>query len=70
MPDNRSMAIVDIRTGTPNLWAYPLSGGGAKQVTHFTSGVIWNCHYSPDGKWIALARGSNLSDVVLFTTAR
>ncbi len=71
MPDNRSVAITDIRTGTPNLWSIPvLAGGLQKQLTHFTSGVIWDCHYSPDGKLIVMARGSNQSDVVLFTSSK
>jgi Tol biopolymer transport system component len=71
MPDNLSVAVVDIRTGTPNLWSIPVLGGGEqKQLTHFTSGVIWNVHYSHDGKLIALARGSNQSDVVLFSSAK
>jgi Tol biopolymer transport system component len=69
MPDNRSMAIADLRTGTPNLWAIPLSGGPQTQLTHFSSGVIWACAYSADGKLIALARGSRQSDPVLFTSA-
>jgi Tol biopolymer transport system component/predicted Ser/Thr protein kinase len=71
IPDNRSVAITDIRTGTPNLWSIPVLGGGPqKQLTHFTSGVIWDCHYSPDGKLIIMARGSNQSDVVLFTSSK
>jgi eukaryotic-like serine/threonine-protein kinase len=68
MPDNRGLALVDLRSGTPNLWTFPLLGGGAPhQLTHFTSGVIWNCKYSPDGKSLVLARGSRQSDAVLFT---
>jgi eukaryotic-like serine/threonine-protein kinase len=71
MPDNRSVAITDIRTGTPNLWSIPVLGGGPqKQLTHFTSGVIWDCHYSSDGKLIVMSRGSNQSDVVLFTSSK
>ena len=69
MPDNRSLALVDLRTGTPNLWAIPLFGGPQTQLTHFSSGVIWACAYSADGKLIALARGSRQSDAVLFTSA-
>ncbi len=68
--DNRSLAFVDLRSGAPNLWAGTIIGSGPdRQVTHFTSGVIWNCHFSPDGKKLALSRGSNLSDVVLFKSA-
>jgi DNA-binding winged helix-turn-helix (wHTH) protein/Tol biopolymer transport system component len=69
MPDNRSLALVDLRTGTPDLWAIPLFGGPQTQLTHFSSGVIWACAYSADGKLIALARGSRQSDAVLFTSA-
>jgi hypothetical protein len=63
------MAAADLRTGTPNLWAIPLSGGPQTQLTHFSSGVIWACAYSADGKLIALARGSRQIDAVLFTSA-
>jgi len=67
----RSVALLHIRTGTPNLWVWPLLGGGEpNQLTHFTSGVIWNCQYSADGKLIEMTRGSAQSDVVLFTTAK
>ncbi len=69
MPDNRTFAVVDLRTGTPNLWAVPLSGGPPTRLTHYSSGVIWACAYSPDGKLIAIARGSRQSDAVLFTGA-
>ena len=68
MPDNRSLALVDLRSGVPNLWSLPLFGGPQTQVTHFPSGVIWSCAYSADGKSIAFARGSRQSDAVLFTS--
>jgi len=79
MPDGRSVATVDIRSGTLNLWS-GLTGtcwcesgkptGPTKQLTHFTSGVIWDYGWSPDGKFIALARGTDQSDAVLFTSAK
>ncbi len=69
MPDNRSLALVDLRSGVPNLWSLPLFGGPQTQVTHFPSGVTWGCAYSADGQSIALARGSRQSDAVLFTSA-
>ncbi len=70
-PDNRSVASSDIRTGVPNLWAIPLFGGGPdKQLTHFPSGVIWTVDYSPDGKLIAIVRGADTSDAVLFTSPK
>jgi hypothetical protein len=69
MPDNRSMAITDLRSGAPNLWRLPLFGGQQTQLTHFSSGVIWYCAYSADGKFIAMARGTRQSDAVLFRSA-
>jgi serine/threonine protein kinase len=71
MPDNRSVAIADLRSGSPNLWSLPALGRGVeKQLTHFTSGSIFACNYSSDGKLLALARGSVQSDAVLFTAAK
>jgi serine/threonine protein kinase len=68
LPDNRSLAVSDLRSGYPNLWALTVLGSApAKQLTHFTSGAIWNITVSPDGKSVVLARGINQADVVLFT---
>jgi Tol biopolymer transport system component len=68
MPDNQSMALSDVRSGAPNLWVIPYTAHGTqKQITHFNSGLIWACGFSPDGKYFAVARGNVQSDVVLFT---
>ena len=68
MPDNRSVAYPDLRTGVANLWSQPALGAGPqKQLTHFTSGKIWGCAFSPDGKYVAVSHGSRESDAVLFT---
>jgi eukaryotic-like serine/threonine-protein kinase len=70
-PDNRSMALSDVRSGTPNIWLLPVIGNGPqRQLTHFTSGQVWAFHYARDGKSVAYARGNNQSDVVLFTSAK
>jgi serine/threonine protein kinase/roadblock/LC7 domain-containing protein len=70
-PDNRSMALSDVRSGTPNIWSLPVIGSGPqRQLTHFTSGQVWAFHYTHDGKSVAYARGNNQSDVVLFTSAK
>jgi serine/threonine protein kinase/Tol biopolymer transport system component len=70
-PDSRSVTFGDIRTGTSNLWSLPVIGNGEeKQLTHFSSGVIWNFAYSYDGKLIVMVRGTNQSDAVLFTNAK
>ena len=71
VPDNRAMALSDIRTGTPNIWSLPVLGNAPeRQLTHFTSGQVWAFHYTRDGKSVAMARGNNQSDVVLFTSAK
>ena len=71
MPDSRSIVISDRRSGVPNLWALPIFlKGKPEQLTHFTSGTIWNFQWSPNGNKLAIARGSNDSDVVLLTHTR
>ena len=68
IPGERAVAFVDIRTGVPNLWKkQPIAGAPETQLTHFTSGMFRDFRYSPDGKFIAMARGSNKSDAVRFT---
>lgn len=68
MPDNRSIAYPDLRSGVPNLWSQQVIGTGPqKQLTHFPSGKIWGCAFSPDGKYVAISHGSRQSDAVLFT---
>ena len=68
MPDNRSVAYPDLRSGVANLWSQPALGTGPqKQLTHFTSGKVWACTFSADGKYVAISHGSRQSDAVLFT---
>ena len=51
-------------------WSGIFADGPAKQLTHFPSGVVWDFAWSPDGKSIAFARGTDQSDAVLFTSAK
>jgi serine/threonine protein kinase/Tol biopolymer transport system component len=68
IPGQVAVAFVDIRTGVENLWVkQPAAGAPEKQLTHFTSGDFFDFRYSSDGKYIAMARGSNKSDAVRFT---
>ena len=68
MPDNRSIAYPDLRSGVANLWSQPALGAGPqRQLTHFTSGKVWSCAFSPDGRYVAISHGSRQSDAVLFT---
>ncbi|MFZ0231520.1 MAG: protein kinase [Candidatus Acidiferrales bacterium] len=68
IPGERAVAFVDIRTGVPNLWKkQPIATAPETQLTHFTSGMIWDFRYSPDGKYIAIVRSSVKTDAVRFT---
>lgn len=68
MPDNRSVAYPDLRSGVANLWSQPVLGTGPqRQLTHFASGKVWACAFSTDGKYVAISHGSRQSDAVLFT---
>jgi Tol biopolymer transport system component len=69
MPDNRSIAYPDLRSGVPNLWSQDVfAKAPSRQLTHFSSGKIWACAYSLDGKLVALAHGSRQSDAVTFSS--
>jgi eukaryotic-like serine/threonine-protein kinase len=48
-----------------DVWRQPLSGGQAKQLTHFNSGFAPTFSWSNDGKTLAIARGTRTSDIVL-----
>ncbi len=63
-PDGRSIDYVDTRKGVSNIWAQSISGGPPKQVTQFTSDVIYNFAWSPKGD-LALSRGNYTTDAVL-----
>lgn len=65
-PDSRAVAYIDTRKGVSNVWAQPLAGGPPKQITDFNTGVIFDFAWSPEGK-LALARGTQTSDVVLIS---
>jgi Tol biopolymer transport system component len=71
MPDNRSVAYPDIRNGVSNLWSQSVIGNApARQLTHFTSGKVWGCAFSADGKYAAISHGSRQSDAVLFSNPK
>jgi serine/threonine protein kinase/dipeptidyl aminopeptidase/acylaminoacyl peptidase len=64
MPDGRSILYIVQKGGVSNLMAQPIDGGAPKQVTHYDSGHIFSFDISRGGQ-LALARGSQSSDVVL-----
>lgn len=73
-PDGRGVVFIvtDSVSNTSNLWEQPIGAPGskpepAKQITHFTSMQIWSIAFSPDGKQLALARGSAYADAVMLS---
>ena len=65
MPDGRAINYIALNNGVSNIWRQPLDGSPPFQITKFDTGRIFNFAYSPDGKQLALSRGSLNSDVVL-----
>ncbi len=63
-PTSDAIDFVDTREGVSNVWRQPIEGGAARQVTDFSSGLIFNFVWLPNGTDMALARGSTNSDVV------
>ncbi len=68
--DGRALTYIATHGGVSNIWSQPLAGGKPAQLTNFKTGRIFNFDWSPDGKWLALARGSVTSDVVLISDLR
>ncbi len=66
-PNGRGLQYVLTHEGVGNLWEQPLSGGPAKQLTHFKTDLIQNFAWSPDGKQLAFSRGNFNSNVVLIS---
>lgn len=65
--DGRGLTYIDTRNGVSNLWSQPLDGSSPKQLTDFKTDRIFNFDWSPDGKQLALSRGTLTSDVVLIS---
>lgn len=66
--DSRSLTYIDHRAGIDNLWAQPIEGGQAKQLTGFTDSSIFSFDWSHDGNLVT-SRGLLTKDVVLITDA-
>jgi hypothetical protein len=48
-----------------NLWSQPLDGGAPKQLTNFTSDLIFDFDLTADGKQFVCSRGAVTTDVIL-----
>ena len=65
--DGRGLMYIDNRAGVSNIWLQPVDGGKPVQLTDFKNDLIFAFEWSPDGKHLALARGINTGDVILFS---
>jgi Tol biopolymer transport system component len=63
-PDSKGLAWL-MNDGVGNIWVQPLAGGPLKQLTSFSSEIIQDFAFSPDGKSMALLRGTVAKDLVL-----
>jgi serine/threonine protein kinase/Tol biopolymer transport system component len=68
--DGRNLTYIRDEQGVSNIWAQPLDGAAPKQLTNFTADQIFNFAWSKDGHQLALARGSQTSDVVLIRSLK
>lgn len=69
-PSGKAIQYRLTRNGASNIWEQPLSGGPARQITNFTSGLIFDFDWTLDGKQLLLARGNETSDVILISNFR
>ncbi len=65
-PDGQALAYFARKDAASNIWLQPLSGGPARQLTHFATDYIWDFAWTPDNRLI-LARGTVNQDLVLFS---
>jgi serine/threonine protein kinase/dipeptidyl aminopeptidase/acylaminoacyl peptidase len=69
MPDGRSIAYLDTRSGILNVWSQPIDGSAPKQLTTFKSDFLNSFAISGDGKIVAY-RLSATRDIVLIKDFR
>jgi serine/threonine protein kinase/Tol biopolymer transport system component len=65
--DGRALHYVLTRGGVGNIWEQSLTGGPARQITHFKGELIRDFDWSHDGKQLVVARGHLNSNVVLIS---
>jgi eukaryotic-like serine/threonine-protein kinase len=68
--DGKSLFFVVTTGDVSNVWMQPVDGGPATQLTHFTEETIFVVSPSPNGKSLAMIRGSKTSNLVLLEAAK
>jgi Tol biopolymer transport system component len=66
-PDGKFLYFLNTANNVTNIFRVAATGDAPPvQMTHFTSGELFDFALAPDGKSVALARGSVSSDIVIF----
>jgi len=70
--DGRSILFLVANNGTSNVWAQSVAPPGKmpappRQITNFSSDMIWSFALSPSGDEMVFARGRRISDAVLIS---
>jgi eukaryotic-like serine/threonine-protein kinase len=69
-PDGQTLQYLLTRAGATNIWEQPISGEQPRQLTKFTSGLIFGFSWSSDHTHLLLTRGSVSNDVILLSNLR
>ena len=68
--DSKALQYLRTENQVSNIWEQPLGGGKPRQLTHFTSGHIFDFTWSADRTRLLVTRGRVTSDAVLLTGLR
>ncbi len=55
--DGQTVIYIAAKKGVGNLWAQPVDGSSARQMSHFTVNRIFSFDISPDGRSFICSRG-------------
>jgi eukaryotic-like serine/threonine-protein kinase len=69
-PDGSGLQDLVTQNGATNIWEQSLAGGDPRQLTNFTSGLIFDFTWSSDHQRLLMTRGDVTSDVVLLSNVR
>ncbi len=65
-PDNKLLYYIGASGNVGNIWTLSVDDGHTRQFTKFTSHLLSDFSFSPDGKWLAVTRTTSFSDVIMF----
>ncbi|HUK23406.1 MAG TPA: protein kinase [Terriglobales bacterium] len=69
-PDGKALAYPIRENGVENVWLQPLDGSAGHKITNFSTDLIDDFRWSPDGKSLGVLRRHTDSDVVLLQEAK